>query len=522
MAAEAAAVLLVLGLACCCSAGSVLVVFPVPCRSHGILGSSIVDILLQAGHQVTYVTPFPVQRDAGGLTVADISSALLDAADTEHLDIALLADRREPAHRLLQQGGELVRRALRQPALRELLNDPSATFDAVIADWFYSGLLAPLAAVYDCPLIWYSGGDASWQSLQLVHEPSAAAYSAVPQFQKAPSLPFTVGEKIQQQLLQMYLAAWTYYYTSSVERAASHAEYSAALQLRARTPRQYEVLVHNASLLLINCHAPLAQTLPLSPNVKYVGGHHLSTTTESLPRELQELLDRSTHGVIYFSLGSNLKSRDLPENIKRGLLQTFGRLQQTVIWKLEEEVQDLPSNVHVLEWAPQQSLLNHPKLRLFITQGGLLSIMEATQYGVPIVGVPILGDQFFNVDRAVQRGCGVKVNFSPELPLKILEAVHDILANTSYRTNAKLASSIFRRRLADPQTELLHWVELVMETRGAGFLRSPALDVPAVQRLNLDVLLLLALILWFLSKVVKVINVHLKNDTEENSLKKND
>ncbi|GBP15257.1 hypothetical protein EVAR_92255_1 [Eumeta japonica] len=37
----------------------ILVVFPLPGPSHGILGNGYVEHLLNAGHEVTYVTPFP-------------------------------------------------------------------------------------------------------------------------------------------------------------------------------------------------------------------------------------------------------------------------------------------------------------------------------------------------------------------------------------------------------------------------------------------------------------------------------
>lgn len=56
-------------------------------------------------------------------------------------------------------------------------------------------------------------------------------------------------------------------------------------------------------------------------------------------------------------MGSNLKSKDLPEIIKKSLLKMFGELKYTVLWKFEEVLPDLPKNVHILKWAPQQSIL---------------------------------------------------------------------------------------------------------------------------------------------------------------------
>ena len=68
-------------------------------------------------------------------------------------------------------------------------------------------------------------------------------------------------------------------------------------------------------------------------------------------------MDSAKDGVIYFSMGSNLKSKDLPDEVKTSLLKMFGSLKQTVLWKFEEVLPNLPKNVHILEWAPQQAIL---------------------------------------------------------------------------------------------------------------------------------------------------------------------
>lgn len=68
-------------------------------------------------------------------------------------------------------------------------------------------------------------------------------------------------------------------------------------------------------------------------------------------------MDKSQHGVIYFSMGSNLRSKHFPDVIKQDLLKMFSKFKQTVIWKFEEDLPNTPSNVHIVQWAPQQSIL---------------------------------------------------------------------------------------------------------------------------------------------------------------------
>ena len=68
-------------------------------------------------------------------------------------------------------------------------------------------------------------------------------------------------------------------------------------------------------------------------------------------------MDSAKDGVIFFSMGSNLKSKDLPDELKASLLKMFGSLKQTVLWKFEEVLPNMPKNVHILTWAPQQEIL---------------------------------------------------------------------------------------------------------------------------------------------------------------------
>jgi UDP:flavonoid glycosyltransferase YjiC (YdhE family) len=45
-------------------------------------------------------------------------------------------------------------------------------------------------------------------------------------------------------------------------------------------------------------------------------------------------------------------------------------------------------------------------VKVFITHGGLLSTQESVYHGVPIIGIPIFGDQKMNTKVAVESGYG--------------------------------------------------------------------------------------------------------------------
>jgi glucuronosyltransferase len=69
----------------------------------------------------------------------------------------------------------------------------------------------------------------------------------------------------------------------------------------------------------------------------------------------------------------------------------------------------------------------HPNLRLFITHGGLLSKQEAMTYGVPLLGIPVFGDQELNMRKAVSSGYGILLDLENITTDSVLWAVKEAL-----------------------------------------------------------------------------------------------
>lgn len=68
-------------------------------------------------------------------------------------------------------------------------------------------------------------------------------------------------------------------------------------------------------------------------------------------------------------------------------------------------------------------------MKVFITQGGLQSIDEALYANVPIVGMPQVADQFFNVKRAVDKGIALEVNLKTFKKEELKEAILKVAQN---------------------------------------------------------------------------------------------
>lgn len=65
-------------------------------------------------------------------------------------------------------------------------------------------------------------------------------------------------------------------------------------------------------------------------------------------------------GFIYVSMGSSVKAANMPDHLRRMLVQTFAQLPYQVLWKWEGNASymlDLSSNIKLSRWLPQQDIL---------------------------------------------------------------------------------------------------------------------------------------------------------------------
>lgn len=263
----------------------------------------------------------------------------------------------------------------------------------------------------------------------------------------------------------------------------------------------------NTSLVLLNQHFSLSFPHPYASNMVEIGGIQMDEPKQ-LSKELQDYLDNSKHGVIYFSMGSMLKGCNFPEEKRNAFIGAFAEIKENVLWKYENaSLPNKPKNVLIKQWMPQNDILAHPNVKLFITHGGLLGSTEALYHGKPMVGVPIYGDQRLNMARARNAGYGASVEYEHLTQQSILQAIKTVLANPSFTTNAQLISDRYRDKMATPAETTVFWVEYVIRHRGAPQLHSPAVELSFAERNLVDVyglmLLLAGLVLDTVIRVIK-------------------
>lgn len=74
-------------------------------------------------------------------------------------------------------------------------------------------------------------------------------------------------------------------------------------------------------------------------------------------------------------------------------------------------------------------------LQVFVTHGGLLGTMEGVHTAVPMLGVPMFGDQLANIKNYVRRGIAIMVTVQ-EIEDKFEKALEEIMSNKTYKETA--------------------------------------------------------------------------------------
>ncbi|XP_040214427.1 UDP-glucuronosyltransferase 1A9-like [Rana temporaria] len=159
-----------------------------------------------------------------------------------------------------------------------------------------------------------------------------------------------------------------------------------------------------------------------------------------------------------------------------------------VIWRYTGQVPlNLGENTHLVKWLPQNDLLAHPKARAFITHAGSHGIYEGICNAVPMVMLPLFGDQMDNAKRIESRGAGITLNVLDLIPEDLSNALTSVINNSSYKENIQRLSDLHLDRPIHPLDLAVHWVEFVMRHKGAPHLRPAAHDLNWIQYHSIDV-----------------------------------
>ncbi|XP_047036555.1 UDP-glucosyltransferase 2-like [Helicoverpa zea] len=457
-------------------AARILAVFPVPSISHQVVFRPLTQVLARRGHEVTVITPDPVFTNGeapANLTEIDVHftyevwKKFYETTSGDNNDLI------EQTHTAFSLMNRIFEVQMKVDKVQKILKEQK--FDLLLLEACVKPALV-LSHILKVPVIQVSSFGPIFFNTATVGSAWHPLLYPINYVLKLNNL--TKWEKLKE--------LWSLYKIISVMQQVEQEENKTVKKLFGPDVPAMSELKNNVDMLFANIHPLWDSNRPVPPSVIHMGGLHQKPQKE-LPQDLKSYLDSSKNGVVYISFGTNVKPSRLPREKIQILIKVFSELPYDVLWKWDED--DLPgcsSNVRIEKWLPQSDLLRHPKIKVFITQGGQQSTDEAITAGVPLIGVPMLGDQWFNVEKYITHEIGVRLDIETLTEEQFKNAITEVIGDKKYRQNIKKFGEIIRDEPMTPLERAVWWTEHVLRHGGARNLRSPAANMSWSQFLELE------------------------------------
>ncbi|XP_004648276.3 UDP-glucuronosyltransferase 2B14-like [Octodon degus] len=366
-------------------------------------------------------------------------------------------------------------------------------FDVLLADTVFAGgeLLAELLKIPFVYTLRFSPGYTYEKySAGLLFPPSY-----VPIISSGLSGQMTFMERVKN---MMYLLYFDFWFQTFNEKKWDQF-YSEVLG----KPTTLRQTMAKAEMWLIRSYWDLEFPRPIMPNMDFVGGLHCKPA-KPLPKEMEDFVQSSgEHGIVVFSLGSMVNN--MTEDRANVIASALAQFPQKVIWKfIGKKPDNVAPNIELYEWIPQNDLLGHPKTKAFVTHGGANGLYDAINHGVPMVGIPLFGEQHDNIAHMKAKGTAVVLDFLTMSTTDLVNALNAVINNPSYKENVMRLSTIHHDQPMKPLDRAAFWIEYVMRHKGAKHLRPLAHNLTWYQYHSLDVIgFLLACVLTITFLAIK-------------------
>lgn len=235
---------------------------------------------------------------------------------------------------------------LRDKNLQKILNSKQ-NFDVILMGAISQEALLGIGHHFKAPIIITSPSGMNMFVDDLVENP--ALYSYVPNMLLNYSDRMTFVQRFVNSVIEFYVNIYKIFVHYPNQNKILHKYFPNASGI--------QELKKNVAIVLSNSHESVSFPRPLAKNVINVAGLHV-IKPKMLPSNLKEFMDNAQNGVIYFSLGSNIRSEEVPIEIKKSFVKAFSKLKQKVLWKWDEPtIENLSDNVRLSTWYPQNDIL---------------------------------------------------------------------------------------------------------------------------------------------------------------------
>ncbi|XP_037927687.1 UDP-glucosyltransferase 2 [Teleopsis dalmanni] len=474
--------------------------------SHLIVHMSVAKALAEKGHNVTVVSslePKVTHKNINHIVIPAPKEGM-EALDKMMSEIAKKKNSIFSTVRDLLGSMsimlELQFDAMKDKRFTALYENPDNKFDVVILGFFMNDFQLGVAARFKAPIIveWTAASNDLID--RYVGNPPEISYVSSMSATTTPGVPMTFLQRLKNVFERIFFRGVELIINNLMRR------YYRDLYPRENFPT-YDEMKKNVSMIFTNSHFSEGLIRPNVPAVVEMGGIQIKDKPDPLPKDIDDLMNASKeNGAILFSLGSNLKSDFINPNTNKIIYNVLSKLKQNVIWKWED-LDNTPgkaSNIIYKKWLPQDDILAHPNLKLFITHAGKGGIAEAQYHGVPMVALPCFADQSKNAEYMEQSGYGVQLDMLSLTEEALTKALQEVLSNPIYKKNINKFSELYRDRPMSAKQSVVYWTEYVARHHGAVHMQSPLVHLNTIQYLALDVFAVIFIALYIVWRIIKL------------------
>ncbi|XP_055606988.1 UDP-glucosyltransferase 2-like [Uranotaenia lowii] len=480
---------------------NILCILPIPSPSHHIWNSVWMEALVERGHNLTVISA-DKDKNRENIKYYWMETIYSDLAEAGAVDYVQMSKDGafQTVFTFLNFFESCCRSMLRSEGLKAFLkNSEHDHYDLVMYDFGVGPCLLPLLhKLNNPPLISITAFGNPPYSVDVIGGHKHYAYT--PYFGLNYSTDMNFFQRAYNTFLSILESAYrNYYIIPKVDAMArEHFKYSNLPHVRD--------LEQRTQVMLVSTNPSMDALEPLPPNVIAIGGAHIKNP-EPLPADLEDFIQKGKRGSVLFSLGSNIRSDKIGADRQKMFIEAFRQIPQyNFLWKFESNLElDLPPNVLIKSWMPQNSVLAHPKTKAFITHSGGLSTQEASWYGIPLIGMPFFMDQYKNCYQSVKAEVAEALDFQSLSTDKIRDTVLKVLETPKYWENMQRRSKFFRDQPEKPLNRTIWWVEYVLRHGDVSFMKSPSLALGAIQSNLFDVYLFYIALIYTIFKVFTII-----------------